>query len=1404
MKRARFALGTILAVILTLFAGPSTIQLFAQGGTWATKTPMPTARFGVGAASVNGVLYAIGGWVSYYGCGATGANEAYNPATNMWTTLAPMPTPRLATTTVVVNGIIYVVGGNEGCYAPSTVVEAYDPSTNLWTEKAPFPASPNGAGVTEASIGVINGILYVAGGTDTIGPAFSTLYAYDPAANTWSSKSPMPEARTAAAAAVVNGSMYVVGGNGPNGLATATFVYDPTSNVWSTKVPMSDPRVTLSAVTVNNDIYAMGGSDASSQFLSTMEAYDSANNMWTIQPSMPTPRQWVAAGQVNGTIYVLGGLISGYAETSTVEAFTPTTSTTTISSSANPSDLGDAVTFTVSVNSNGGTPTGSVTLFDGATSLGTETLSSGQATFTASSLAAGSHNITAQYTPDVPTFPSSSGSLTESVVSLASLASLSGNNTFTGNQTVNGIVNASGLAISGTPVIDSNGNWVGNPTGLVGPQGPIGLTGPAGAAGPQGPIGLTGATGPQGQIGLTGATGPQGPIGLTGPSGPQGPIGFTGATGATGAQGPAGTNGAGFNFRSAFDPSATYAVNDVTTYNGSAYVATAANSGPSDATPDVNPDWTLMAGNVGGLGTWAHKTSMPTARSSLQGAAVNGLLYAVGGNNGRDTAVVEAYNPASDVWSAVASLNQSNYGGDTGRYQGSAVAVNGKVYMMGGWTNSPPLPSNTLSIYDPGTNAWSVGPTIPGSGYTACSEAAVIGSKIYLLNACNGYDGYSQQLSIFDTVANSWTTGPSAPRNHNAGLGTALNGKFYVTGGSDGTMQPEVDVFDPSTAQWTTVGSMPVNLYGMAGDVINGKWYVVGGSDGTTIYNTVWIYDPVANTWTSGPAAPTARSFAAAATISGKLYVVGGYNSTGNLSVLEVFDPAALLVGDGSDITNLNPTNISSGTAGISITGNAATATNALTLGGHAPGDFQAAGNYARLDLANSFVGNQLVTGNFNASGGVTAGSFAISGTPVIDSNGNWVGNPTGLAGPQGPIGLTGAAGATGAQGPIGLTGATGSQGPIGLTGATGATGAQGPIGLTGATGPLGPMGLTGATGATGAAGASPFTLNGSSVYYNAGNVGIGTATPGFPLEVDGNTTNQILSVTQTGNGNGLVGSTSGSGYFAGVMGVSTGGTGVGVIGEATGSNTVAGLFVNTGGGALLDLATCLTCKPLFDVDNAGLVGITGSVNIGTNLSVAGTISGNGSGLTNLTATSATSASGLACAGCVGNTQLGVAYAGSASQGGAATSALSAGLASLATNSLSLGGQSASNFARLDIGNNFTGNQNVAGNLATTGTVTIGGGTPILRHMSLTFNPAFPALKPGVCSSANFTFTGTSDGDTMALGVPNARMTGGGNLIYTAWVSAANTITIQACNANANSPQKTAGSGAIRVDIWKH
>jgi len=133
----------------------------------------------------------------------------------------------------------------------------------------------------------------------------------------------------------------------------------------------------------------------------------------------------------------------------------------------------------------------------------------------------------------------------------------------------------------------------------------------------------------------------------------------------------------------------------------------------------------------------------------------------------------------------------------------------------------------------------------------------------------------------------------------------------------------------------------------------------------------------------------------------------------------------------------------------------------------------------------------------------------------------------TGAVGAQGPVGPVGATGAVGVQGPIGPIGATGAQGlqglvgPVGATGAVGAQGIPGPVGATGSVGAQGipgPVGATGAAGAVGATGpAGPvgcatanmvIKSNGTSatcsqIFDNGTNVGIGTTSPGYKLQID-------------------------------------------------------------------------------------------------------------------------------------------------------------------------------------------------------------------------------------------------------------------------------------------------------------
>jgi hypothetical protein len=82
--------------------------------------------------------------------------------------------------------------------------------------------------------------------------------------------------------------------------------------------------------------------------------------------------------------------------------------TTTLTSSLNPSQFGQAVTFTAHVTSTGPAPTGNVKFLDGTTGIGLATLSGGVAKFTKSTLAVGTHPITAHYNGDAASSTSTS------------------------------------------------------------------------------------------------------------------------------------------------------------------------------------------------------------------------------------------------------------------------------------------------------------------------------------------------------------------------------------------------------------------------------------------------------------------------------------------------------------------------------------------------------------------------------------------------------------------------------------------------------------------------------------------------------------------------------------------------------------------------------------------------------------------------------------------------------------------------------------------------------------------------------------------------------------------------------------------------------------------------------------
>ncbi|MCL4522685.1 MAG: Ig-like domain repeat protein [Acidobacteria bacterium] len=107
--------------------------------------------------------------------------------------------------------------------------------------------------------------------------------------------------------------------------------------------------------------------------------------------------------------------------TALVQDVVKISTTTTLSSSPNPSNAGQAVTFTATVSPS--TAAGTVTFMDGGTTLGTGTLNNGTATLPISSLTGGTHTITAAYSGDANSGSSTSIALAQTVNSISMAAS---------------------------------------------------------------------------------------------------------------------------------------------------------------------------------------------------------------------------------------------------------------------------------------------------------------------------------------------------------------------------------------------------------------------------------------------------------------------------------------------------------------------------------------------------------------------------------------------------------------------------------------------------------------------------------------------------------------------------------------------------------------------------------------------------------------------------------------------------------------------------------------------------------------------------------------------------------------------------------------------------------------------
>ena len=188
-------------------------------------------------------------------------------------------------------------------------------------------------------------------------------------------------------------------------------------------------------------------------------------------------------------------------------------------------------------------------------------------------------------------------------------------------------------------------------------------------------------------------------------------------------------------------------------------------------------------------GTWSPVAANSTGREYPQAVALNGKIYLIGGqiNNGAgDTGSVEVYDPTSNTWSGAASLNNP-------RASFGAVAYNGKIYVAGGCTANAGCPSNSVEIYDPTSNTWTAGPALP-QGLTY-SFAAAYNGGIYAI----GYNNGQTVVEVLNLATNTWSIPGVLGPSMNMSWAGAMNGQLYSLAWLQGPVGQVFQFVPPTT-----------------------------------------------------------------------------------------------------------------------------------------------------------------------------------------------------------------------------------------------------------------------------------------------------------------------------------------------------------------------------------------------------------------------------------------------------------------------------------------------------------------------------------------------------------------------------------------------------------------------------
>jgi N-acetylneuraminic acid mutarotase len=271
--------------------------------------------------------------------------------------------------------------------------------------------------------------------------------------------------------------------------------------------------------------------------------------------------------------------------------------------------------------------------------------------------------------------------------------------------------------------------------------------------------------------------------------------------------------------------------------------------------------------------SWNTKASMNQARAGLGAVALDGKIYAIGGYTtctdvpSDFVGTNERYDPATDAWTILEPM-------PTPRGRFAIVAYEGKIYCIGGYTQEDGYVGlGTNEVYDIVTDSWSTKAAIPFAGSVV---GQVVNGKIFVIPVARN------DLYMYDPITDTWTTKTRIPLQDVGYTLSVVNNRLIVifdhspSGQSESPLIKVVMIYDIETDTWsekmgsdTFFGSDFAVAGATTGLYAPQKIYLIGGA--STI-----VYDPKSDTWTTTKAIPTKRADFAVTVLDDTLYVIGG------------------------------------------------------------------------------------------------------------------------------------------------------------------------------------------------------------------------------------------------------------------------------------------------------------------------------------------------------------------------------------------------------------------------------------------------------------------------------------------------------------------------------------------------